>query len=255
MLGNKLSPAQKDELAKITHARKYSVIHDSDFNCFRNCVNQAPSILDIGANRGQSIVSLKSIFPEASIVSYEANPLFWPVLESLASHYRDVKIVRHGLGSSNGTLAFYIPVVDEIEYLEEASIRRDNFELDWVKARLKSYGHNLVLKTTQVEIRRGDEVCRDYRPDIIKIDVEGAEYDVIESLEETISGTLPILLVENSDYNRVTGFLRERGYRDYQYIPDNNCLKPLTEACTNTFYVHDKSMSRFIPSMKFVDSL
>lgn len=50
------------------------VLHDQDFAAFRTWKG-APirCIMDVGANRGQSLASLHAVLPDAHIYSFEAN--------------------------------------------------------------------------------------------------------------------------------------------------------------------------------------
>lgn len=62
-----------------------------------------------------------------------------------------------------------------------------------------------------------DDICRDWpRVDVVKIDVEGAEYEVWKGMRTTVARHQPTILVEfNPDYADPVGFLaeiREAGY-------------------------------------------
>jgi hypothetical protein len=87
-----------------------------------------------------------------------------------------------------------------------------------------------------VDIFRGDDLNLP-KVDFIKIDVEGAEHDVLLGLESTIASSRPALLVENSDWHNVTAFLQKYGYSLWKYRHDVNALEPFNEARTNTIYL------------------
>lgn len=230
-----------DDLQLVLTQRSNQDIHDQDFHALKSALDAylpqtQPSILDIGANRGQSIVSIKLVRPDAKILSFEANPRFWPTLEALAEHYNsDVQIKSFGLGKETTTLNFYVPVANGVEYLEEASTRLDYFEKPWVVQKFKERG-GLDFNKTEVSIMHGDSLNLP-NIDLIKIDVEGAELDVIRGLTNTITKNKPVLLVENSDFHNVTAQLKLFGYAPYQYQSSTNQLIKFHEACTNTFYL------------------
>ncbi|HVE49807.1 MAG TPA: FkbM family methyltransferase [Casimicrobiaceae bacterium] len=212
-------------------------IHDVDFEAFRLFPSPSiSSILDVGANRGQSIASLRTVLPHSAIDAFEANPAFYEVLDALtASVPGPLRIHRFGLGRENARLAFYIPWVDDVPYLEEASTRTDYFEKPWVVEKFRARG-SLRLEQHFVEVRAGDELG--LRPDLIKVDVEGAEHDVLLGLCNTINHTRPFLLIENSDWHNVTPFLGDLGYAPYQWEAATRSLVPFYKATTNTFYLH-----------------
>lgn len=213
------------------------VVHDPDYRGLRvACLKSVHVALDIGANRGQSIVSLKAIFPNVVIHAFEANPLFHPCLVQLASHYGDsVRIHSHGLGRTAGQLRFYVPFVGDEPYLEESSTRPDQFAKPWIAEKFHARGE-MHLEESAVEIRAGDELG--LSPDIVKIDVEGAELDVLFGLRNTISRSLPVLLVENSDWDGVTPFLSALGYEPFRWDADRERLMPFFGETTNSFYLH-----------------
>jgi FkbM family methyltransferase len=75
-------------------------VYDENFDGFRRL---APSsigfFMDIGANRGQSIVSLKTIFQKAVVHAFEANLMFFAEFEELRRLLSRTLVVHcHGLG-------------------------------------------------------------------------------------------------------------------------------------------------------------
>lgn len=217
--------------------RAASVVHDPDYlGLPMACAAPVRLMLDVGANRGQSIVSLKTVFPQAVIHAFEANPLFHPCLEALAASYGDsVRIHAYGLGRSEDRLRFYVPTVGDDVYFEESSTRLEQFTKPWIVEKFRARGE-LHLQESVVDIRRGDDL--DLSPDVIKIDVEGAELDVLVGLQGTIGRSLPALLVENSDWNGVTPFLAGLGYQPFRWYPDRRRLEPFSGVTTNAFYLH-----------------
>lgn len=229
---------QDEQLSRTRAIFETGVVHDKDFECFRNMNMESPLILDVGANRGQSIASFKNIFLDAKITSFEANPQFFEILDKVQEWYSEVSVHKLGLGSRTGHLEFYLPKVDGKYILEEGSIRRDNFEKPWVVERLNSYGENLEFVTFDVEIVEADSFLRGSHFDIVKIDIEGAEYDALSKMTQLIEKCYPVFLIENSDFENVTHFLSSYGYQCFQYSSKKNFLKPIHSACTNCFYAH-----------------
>jgi FkbM family methyltransferase len=211
-------------------------LHDPDFAGFRKLPFPSNVILDIGANRGQSIASFKTMFPHALIHAFEANPMFFRALEEVGSLYQGTVFVHtFGLGSQAATLPFYIPWVRDTVYLEESSTRRDNFSKEWIVEKFRARG-DMRLEETIVHVRRGDELG--LNPDLIKLDVEGAEHDVLLGLRDTLIRQTPTLLVENSDWHNVTPFLQGLGYAPFRWQSDEEVFASYYGATVNTFYVH-----------------
>jgi FkbM family methyltransferase len=231
------------ELAKVLQQYEARAFHDPDFAAFLVMPpGSVRVILDVGANRGQSIVSLRVAFEHAHIHGFEANPVFFDVLHALvAAIPGPVTIGQHGLGRANGKVPFYIPWSAEVAYLEESSMRRDYYSAPWVVEKYRERGGGLRLEERVVEIRAGDELG--IHPDLVKIDVEGAEHDVLLGLTRTIESARPHLLVENSDWNHVTPFLEALGYRAYRWEPDRRLFVAFHGQTTNTFYLHPQRLA------------
>lgn len=219
-------------------------LHDRDFAAFRRWKG-APveCILDVGANRGQSVASLHAVFPAARIHSFEANPIFFPVLERVAETLRGrCQVHRFGLGTSDGELTLYVPWAGDMPFLEESSTVLDYYEKPWIAQKYAERG-SLRLQQLTVAIRRGDDLG--LAPQVVKIDVEGAENDVVAGLVVTIRRSRPMLLVENSDWHNVTPSLAAHGYKPYRYEPDTGAIVPFHGATTNSFYLLDEHLRGF----------
>jgi FkbM family methyltransferase len=219
-------------------------LHDPDFAAFRKWKGTpVDCILDVGANRGQSLASLHSIFPAANVHSFEANPLFFTVLERVADTLQGrCKVHRFGLGNADGQLTLYVPWVGDQPFLEESSTLLDYYQKPWVAQKFAERG-GLRLQELSVEIRRGDDLGLD--PQIIKLDVEGTENVVVAGLTETIRRSRPLLMVENSDWHNVTASLAQLGYKPYRYEADAEVLVPFYGTTTNSFYLLDEHLTGF----------
>jgi FkbM family methyltransferase len=218
------------------------VPHESDFLFFRRLAGGTPSLLDVGANAGQSALSFAMVCPRASIVSFEPNPLYEPVLR----HVRDALLPSAtsfdyhlvGCGAAAGELELIVPYVDGQPYFQEASVSVTQFEVSWVRDRLASYGRHLTFERCSVRIRVLDDF--ELRPTVCKIDTEGNELGVLEGMAGTIESCWPMFLIENNDYQRVTPYLERRGYTPQVYDATRDALVPMTPAPTNTFYLRSE---------------
>lgn len=92
------------------------------------------------------------------------------------------------------------------------------------------------LEQIEVDVRAGDELG--LRPEVVKVDVEGAEHDVLLGLRGTLEATKPTLLVDNSDWHNVTPLLRELGYEPYRWEVAENVFVQYYGTSVNTFYIH-----------------
>lgn len=154
-------------------------------------------ILDIGANGGQSAVALGFIRPQARIVSYEPVRTLWPELARVKILLgRRFEFRRYGLGNAAGTFTLHVPVCGELPMTTRASISEDAAKRSCLDLE-RTVGLPTRIETMAVEVRKGDD--EDLRPIAIKIDVEGAEHEVLQGLAVTIQKCRPLVLLEKSE--------------------------------------------------------
>lgn len=186
-------------------------------------------------------MTCRLLYPDAEIHSFEANPYLIPTLERVAARVGGtVAVHRYGLSDQSGTFVLFVPKAQGTLWLEESSLDASYFELPWVRDRFNARDGLQELVRVTCELRSGSSVA--VSPHAIKIDVEGAEAMVIKGLENTIRTHLPPLLVENSDWHRVTETLGGWGFQPLRYAPSEDTLRAFEGQATNALYVHE---SRF----------
>jgi FkbM family methyltransferase len=85
---------------------------------------------------------------------------------------------------------------------------------------------------TEVEVRRLDDLLAGMPdalvPRLIKVDVEGADLDVLRGAEQTLMQTRPFVIIEVWDGGHdVRAWLEERGYKIYGYDREARVLRDL----------------------------
>lgn len=214
---------------------KRAAVHDEDFLVLDSLLPARPVCVDVGANEGQSIASIKAMRPDAVIYAFEPNPGMAPILIETVSRFSGVTIFPYALGAADGEFILYVPSIHGICYHQEATINPVIFSLPWVRARWQARGGMPDLQEFSIPVRPGDSFG--LAPHFIKIDVEGAELDVVRGFEVTLKTFKPVLLIENSDWSRVTSFLAAQGYQPMMPSRDFKRLVPLSGQRANTIYM------------------
>ncbi|HBE20261.1 MAG TPA: hypothetical protein DEG17_07890 [Cyanobacteria bacterium UBA11149] len=167
--------------------------------------------IDIGANFGlHSLYAAQLVGNKGHVFAFEPVPATLKLLKvniELNDLYQQVTIVPKSLSNSPETsVTFYIPP-------EEVA----------VTAALQPYSEN--VQTIKVANVRLDDYWDTINMPVklIKIDVEGAELEVLRGAEKLLAQCKPVLLIEvhgfalpnfNASVKDLRNFLREHGYQE-----------------------------------------
>lgn len=191
---------------------RLGLVHDPDLRVLRRLTPRPdPLILDVGANIGQSILSLKRLLPRSRIVSFEPNPALRNDLSRLERYFDDVTVMGFGLADRAGHFELYWPVYRGRAMFSLAALSREGATSWWGPRAI--YGFNpadLAIDHAVCEVRRMDDLA--VTPDIIKIDTEGAEAAIIAGGLTTIRRHRPLILVEKLS-DDLASVLLDLGYR------------------------------------------
>ena len=130
---------------------------------------QPDVILDVGSNIGSSILFFHKQFPNAQIYGFEPHPDTFGILEKNVGGIPSVKIFNYGLGAADA----------------EISVQFDNADFSRFMGNAAGAEWSGPLSPTICQIRNAGAVVQSLgltKVDLIKIDCEGAEYDVLTSL-------------------------------------------------------------------------
>lgn len=130
------------------------------------------NILDIGGNIGVTAVLLTQLYPKANIFSFEPDPENFAILCKNIKPYSKIRGFNCGLGSDEAT-----------GYLYDS-----DDEHNFGGRSLYKKGVNLS-KGRAVELKNINNVLKDMRVEhveLIKIDTEGAEADILMTLDPDI---------------------------------------------------------------------
>jgi FkbM family methyltransferase len=216
--------------------------HEADYLAFRHFTKQRPKVVDVGANRGQAIVSLRAVLENPEIWSFEPNKeLARYLARRFASH--QVQVYPTGLGASNRTLPLYIPKYGHTLWDTRASVYESEARRHLSTATFWRFSP-LRASVVQTEIDIG--VLDDFHlePDILKIDVEGAEADVIRGGLDTIEANLPVIFVEGIGVE-IEQLLEGLGYRRYRYDVAGDVFVEGQSGRVNTFLMRAGHLSLF----------
>lgn len=142
--------------------------------------------LDVGANQGHFLRGVQSLAPLGHHIAYEPLP---HLCVKLAERFPEVEIRQAALSDQDGESAF-------IHVLGAGNQGYSNL----VEGGLKEPPYPQDLKTQTITVRTerlDDHLPAGWLPDIIKIDVEGAERLVLRGAMDTLRRAKPIIALEH----------------------------------------------------------
>jgi FkbM family methyltransferase len=168
------------------------------------------TFFDIGANVGFiTILAAKLVGPTGRVIAFE------PVPENVAAIRENLalnditwaEVIDTAVSSEPGTASLIVSDVSAFSRLADISIptgARTTIEV--------------VVNSIDAFLRSGEQPA----PDLVKIDVEGAELDVIAGMRETLSTHRPVILCEVHDCNVAYAELMESvGYAPINLDEEN----------------------------------
>jgi len=126
-------------------------------------------ILDIGSNIGASILFFREQFPAARIYGFEPHPETFRVLQKNVGSLPSVDVFNYGLGAADANISVPFDGADFSRFMSKDKTA------DW----------SGPLSPIMCQIKHAGDVMKDLgltKVDLIKIDCEGAEYDVLSAL-------------------------------------------------------------------------
>lgn len=177
-------------------------IHEKEFRHLDGMLQKSPVVIDVGANLGQSITSLSRIFDNPQVICFECNPSCFNTLNmicELNKLLRGSLVTIHylALSSEAGHHVFYVPRFHNNAFLQEGFLGTCNVEISEIAKRIGCRPDDIDFEKSKVEVATIDSF--DLRPDLIKIDVQGAELDVLLGAKRTIINWAPVLFIEVPD--------------------------------------------------------
>jgi len=213
---------------------KYGEYSGLEAAFFRRLCAAGDVVIEVGANIGAHTVGIaKAVGPSGRVLAFEPQRIVFQMLcANIALNGLTNVDCRHAaVGSVQGSI-----IVPEADFS-----RPNNF------GAISLPGNREGLEVPCVTL---DALRLDWKPNFLKIDVEGMEIDVIEGGSALIEECRPFLYVENDQLDKSEALMRlidSMGYRMHWHCPtlfnpDNYCGEKEnifgTAASFNLFCIH-----------------
>ena len=191
-------------------------------------INAPITIVDVGANKGQSINFFLRIYPSALIYAFEPNKQLYSRLIDKYQDLPNVKLFNMGASNINGVLNFHENVLDETSSF--AAVNKDSAYLK-KKALILGVSPDKLIKTEyQVQVITLSNFFNAHnirQVTILKIDVEGHEHECIQGLMGSDKTIINIVQLEKHNDDM---YLQDTLTTDISALLDSmqfNCIKTI----------------------------
>jgi len=219
-------------------------VHEPDFLIF-DCLKKSRGLfLDIGANRGNSALSVLNRTSAMRVLSLEPNTaLRWSLVFVWLLYPRRFRFRLVGAGDSKNKGWLSVPLGYGVDMSSQASLEPAELGKDYVRERLCKEGGNGRVATRRVVIVPVDDL--QVAPDVVKIDVEGWEQQVLNGMQKTLQRHKPILIIELNNRERWLSRLEQAGYEFFHYEVSDGLLHrgDLPVGALNVFCIHREALS------------
>ena len=198
--------------------------HDSELRLAKFMMKHLKSgqtFMDVGAHFGFfSLLAAALVGEKGRVFAFEPGKTTFGVLQQNANSLSQIRIENKAVGAYSGTLDFW--------------------EFPTLFSEYNTTNRDAVPKHIQGEMRHLpvvslDEYCEEHQvfPDFIKIDVEGAEWDVLCGMSAVLSGSKPPVIameyLNRDSHHKAANHLNTLGYQTFVINREGNpehCTEP-----------------------------
>jgi FkbM family methyltransferase len=145
--------------------------------------SSVPLIIDCGANIGISTIYFKRLYPKAKIIAFEPDPVLFSMLSKNISNFsfENIEIHQAAIWTNDHGVSF----------LQEGGHSGKVLELG---------GHDNKISVSSFQLKKILNFFESI--DMLKIDIEGAEFDVLFDCGEYLSKCKNVFVEYHSDMNK-----------------------------------------------------
>lgn len=184
---------------------QYDEIFFKEILAFENSAT-SPVIYDCGSNIGMSVLYFKKLFPDSIIRAFEADIEIFNLLEQ---NIRNNKLEK-------------VELMNKVVWInnDEISFGSDNAQGGSI------FLNNNVRKLKAIRLK--DELKKEKKIDMLKMDIEGAEFEVLKDCSDNLINIKNISLAYHSfrdqkqNLNEILSHLSENGFRYYIQNAEKN---------------------------------
>tara|TARA_B100000902_G_C27268103_1_gene894765 strand:+ start:553 stop:1296 length:744 start_codon:yes stop_codon:yes gene_type:complete len=199
---------------------KFTNFFEEDFHILKNIFkNKKINIIDIGASDGISALFFIRNLNTNFIYCYEPQKEFYKKLKNLKKKYNKLKLFNFGLGDRVYNQYVYYPYIKILNskfvlyaysFPDKKGLKQQ-ISLDFL---LKPHIYKDKIKIKKLIMPKN-------KIHLIKIDTNGSEFNIINSIMPVLKRDKPVLIIENNNINKIYKKIKFLKYKKYT-VKNNN---------------------------------
>lgn len=168
------------------------------------------TVVDIGVNHGQFLHLASRLWPNSDIIGIEPNAALAQKANALYAGNPQIRVESCAVGAEDGTIELYVTANDQNSSIHEPTAAfHDDRTADG------------VVRTEPVALRRLDTLLDSEKgPMLVKIDVQGAELEVLQGAGDRLDD-VSVIIIESpfeeaydgaAGFDEIYRFLTARGF-------------------------------------------
>lgn len=198
------------------------------------------TFFDVGANVGFYSFMFKTLVPNGQVIMFEPDISNCKLLKKSISKSRihNIELIEAAASDSTGEIYFYI---DEVSGATGATENREQ-AMSFVQEH-----HGVAPRKTVVNAVTLDDISeKNFDPELIKIDVEGAEMSVFTGAFALMKRSSPAIFFECDSHNtEIMKILQDNGYMLFDF----ESLKTTAKLCHNNLALHHSKHKAIISAL------
>lgn len=200
-----LNEAELDEMVNELYGKHYYDFHSA---------KPRPVIFDVGALIGETVLYFKDQFPQAKITAFEPSPRSFKLLRQniVQNNLKDVRLINAAVSGQAGLMNFYTDKNPSSPWGRGDSLMPSRFNNPQISR---------VVKVPTVKLSK----YITGNIDLLKIDIEGAETEVIREIEPKLHFVKQIIMEFHSSsfnpenkYSTIIHILKNHRYTMKIYV-------------------------------------
>lgn len=177
------------------------VLMEQDYRCLEGLSFKPACILDIGGNIGLGSFYLKSLFPNAQITGFEPSPAEFEMLTANYREWPDCRAIQNAMGDVDGSILRFAV---HPERTGGQHVLGEEDPGDWQEIQVTARRADCLINEGVIPV-----------PDLVKMDIEGAEVMALQGFGLYLSQVSAFVLETHSADLHATciRLLTEAGHR------------------------------------------